>query len=83
MAVGKDVPADAPGRRGQEVFTAQCLPCHRIKGAGAGDQELDLGKPMNPTQYLTPKGLRTLIRDPKSVRTWPKQQMPGFDKAMI
>jgi mono/diheme cytochrome c family protein len=24
------------------------------------------------------EGLRALIRDPKSVRTWPGQQMPGF-----
>jgi mono/diheme cytochrome c family protein len=33
---------------------------------------------MNPTQYLTRDGLRALIRDPKSVRSWPAQQMPGF-----
>jgi cytochrome c1 len=32
---------------------------------------------------LTPKGLRLLIRSPKSVRTWPRQQMPGFDKTMV
>lgn len=83
MVVGKDVPAGAPARRGQEVFTVQCLSCHRMKGAGAGDMGPDLGKPMNPTQYLTPKGLRMLIRSPKSVRTWPRQQMPGFDKTMV
>jgi cytochrome c1 len=33
---------------------------------------------MNPTQYLTLNGLRALIRDPKSLRSWPAQQMPGF-----
>ena len=83
LAVGKDVAAGAPARRGQDVFIVQCLPCHRMKGAGAADMGPDLGKPMNPTQYLTTEGLRMLIRDPKSVRTWPKLQMPGFDKTMI
>ena len=38
----------------------------------------DLGRPMNATEYLTDQGLRALMRDPKSVRTWPLQQMPGF-----
>ncbi|MGI9403849.1 MAG: c-type cytochrome [Hyphomicrobium sp.] len=83
MAVGNDVPAGAPARRGQEVFSVQCLPCHRMKGAGAGDKGPDLGRPMNPTKYMTPTGLRMLIRNPKSVRTWPELQMPGFDNAMI
>jgi mono/diheme cytochrome c family protein len=83
MAVADDVPAGAPSRRGQEVFTAQCLPCHRMKGAGASDVGPDLGTPMNPTQYMTPTGLRALIRNPKAVRTWPAQQMPGFDLATL
>jgi hypothetical protein len=34
--------------------------------------------PMNATEYLTDQGPRALVRDPKSVRTWPLQQMPGF-----
>jgi len=38
---------------------------------------------MNPSRYLTPEGLRALIRDPKSVRTWPGQQMPGFSSDQI
>ena len=50
-----------------------------MKGAGAADVGPDLGQPMNPTQYLTPDGLRALIRNPKAVRTWPQQQMPAFD----
>lgn len=83
MAVADDVPAGAPARRGQAVFTSQCLPCHRMKGAGASDVGPDLGTPMGPTQYLSPAGLRALIRNPKSVRTWPQQQMPGFDVATL
>jgi mono/diheme cytochrome c family protein len=83
MAVDASLPADAPARRGQAVFTTQCLPCHRMKGAGAADVGPDLGQPMNPTQYMTPVGLRALIRDPKAVRTWPQQEMPGFDEATL
>ena len=83
MVVDASLPPDAPARRGQAVFTTQCLPCHRMKGAGAADVGPDLGQPMNPTQYLTPNGLRNLIRNPKAVRTWPQQQMPGFDATMI
>jgi mono/diheme cytochrome c family protein len=79
MVVDASLPADAPARRGQEVFTVQCLPCHRMKGAGVGELGPDLGQPMSPVQYFTPDGLRRLIRNPKSVRTWPGQIMPAFD----
>jgi mono/diheme cytochrome c family protein len=79
MAVDATLAAGDPARQGQGVFTTQCMPCHRMKGAGAADVGPDLGQPMNPTQYLTPGGLRALIRNPKAVRTWPQQQMPGFD----
>jgi cytochrome c1 len=33
---------------------------------------------MAATDYMTEAGLRALVRDPKSVRSWPQQQMPGF-----
>ncbi len=79
MNVAGDLAADAPARRGQEVFTTQCMPCHKMKGAGVGELGPDLGQPMNPTRYMTTAGLRALIRDPKSVRTWPQQIMPPFD----
>jgi mono/diheme cytochrome c family protein len=81
MAVDASLPADAPERRGQAVFIEQCMSCHRMKGAGTGDIGPDLGRPMTPTQYFNPGALRRLIRDPKSLRTWPTQQMPGFDAA--
>ena len=79
IAVDASLPDDAPARRGQAVFVKECLPCHRMKGGGAADVGPDLGQPMGPTQYMTPVGLRRLIRDPASVRTWPQQQMQGFD----
>lgn len=83
MAVDAGLPADAPEHRGQAVFATQCLSCHRMKGAGAADIGPDLGAPMSPTEYLTLHGLRLLIRNPKAVRTWPLQQMPGFDEAAL
>lgn len=83
MRVADDVPADAPARRGQAVFTTTCMSCHRMKGAGAADVGPDLGTPMNPTQYLTSEGLRAIIRNPKAVRTWPQQQMPAFSKEAL
>lgn len=83
MAVADTLSADDPARRGQEVFTTQCMPCHRMKGAGVGELGPDLGQPMNPTQYMSPVGLRALIRNPKAVRTWPQQLMPAFDEKAL
>jgi mono/diheme cytochrome c family protein len=72
------VPATDPIRAGLALFKTQCLPCHTLNGAGAGTMGPDLNRPMNPTQYMTQDGLHDLIRDPKSVRSWPSMQMPGF-----
>ena len=78
LAVDASLPPDAAARRGQQHFAAACLSCHRLNGGGAAEIGSDLGQPMNAVDYMTPVGLRALVRDPKSVRTWPQQQMPGF-----
>jgi mono/diheme cytochrome c family protein len=65
-------------RAGQKIFLSFCLPCHRLNGGGASDTGPDLGQPMNATEYLTEAGLRGIIRNPRSVRTWPNQTMGGF-----
>jgi len=78
LKVDAALPADAPARHGEDVFVTQCLPCHRLNGAGGSEIGPDLGQPMAATDYLTEAGIRALVRDPKSVRTWPQQQMPGF-----
>jgi mono/diheme cytochrome c family protein len=83
MAVDRSVADDAPERRGQGVFAKICLSCHRIEGAGKGEMGPDLGQPMNVTEYITPLGIRAIIRNPKAVRTWPQQQMEAFDEATI
>ena len=78
LVVDAALPAAHAARAGQTLFIAQCLPCHMINGAGSSDVGPDLNRPMNPTAYMTREGLHALIRDPKSVRTWATQIMPGF-----
>jgi mono/diheme cytochrome c family protein len=78
LATDPSLPPAAPARRGELVFATNCLPCHRLNGGGAGEMGPDLGAPMNATDYLTERGLRAIVRDPRAVRRWPQEQMPGF-----
>jgi mono/diheme cytochrome c family protein len=78
LAVNSALPTTDPVRAGQALFVVQCLPCHKLNGAGASDVGPDLNLPQNPTEYLTPQGLHDLIRNPKAVRTWPALAMPPF-----
>ena len=57
--------------------------CHRLNGGGASEIGPDLGQPMAATDYMTEAGIRALVRDPKSVRTWPRQQMPAFPPSLL
>ena len=63
-------------RAGQALFVTQCLPCHTLNGAGSSAVGPDMNKPMSPTEYLTRAGLHALIRDPRSVRSWPGSSCP-------
>jgi mono/diheme cytochrome c family protein len=83
LKVNAALPADAPARLGEAVFATQCLPCHRLNGGGASEIGPDLGQPTAATDYMTEPGLRALVRDPKSVRTWPQQQMPAFPPTIL
>jgi mono/diheme cytochrome c family protein len=83
LEVNAALPADAAARVGEAVFATQCLPCHRLNGSGASQIGPDLGQPMAATDYMTEPGLRALVRDPKSVRTWPQQQMPAFSPTLM
>jgi mono/diheme cytochrome c family protein len=78
LAVNSALPPTDPVRAGQALFVVQCLPCHKLNGAGASDVGPDLNVPQNPTEYFTPQGLHDLIRNPSAVRTWPGQAMPAF-----
>ena len=83
LAVGADVPAGDPIRIGLDRFVALCMACHRFNGEGEGEQGPDLGRPMNVTEYFQIPALKKFIRDPSSVRQWPDQKMPGFDRATL
>jgi mono/diheme cytochrome c family protein len=83
LKVDAALPADAPARRGEDVFVTQCLPCHRLNRGGASEIGPDLGQPMAATDYMTEAGIRAVVRDPKSVRTWPQQQMPAFPQTVL
>jgi mono/diheme cytochrome c family protein len=72
------LPALHPARDGQIIFVNKCFTCHPLNQAGSASAGPDLNLPMNPTEYFTRSGLRALIRDPRSVRVWPEQRMPGF-----
>jgi mono/diheme cytochrome c family protein len=82
LALNSSVPAGDPAR-GQAVYIVQCLPCHRLRGAGVGEQGPDHGLPMPVTTYFTAAGLRAVMRYPVSVRTWPQQRMSSFDTANL
>jgi hypothetical protein len=45
LKVDAALPADAPVRHGEDVFVTQCLPCHRLNGAGGSEIGPDLGNP--------------------------------------
>ena len=83
LAVGADVPAGDPLRTGLDRFVALCMACHRFNGDGEGEQGPDLGRPINVTDYFQIPALKKLIRNPASVRQWPEQKMPGFDRAAL
>jgi mono/diheme cytochrome c family protein len=78
LAVDSALPSTDPARAGEVLFAVQCLPCHKLNGAGASDVGPDLNLPQNPTEYLTPQGLHDVIRDPRAVRAWPTMAMPAF-----
>jgi mono/diheme cytochrome c family protein len=78
LAVNSALPPTDPVRAGQALFVVQCLPCHKLNGAGASDVGPDLNLPQNPTEYFTPQALHDLIRNPRAVRAWPALAMPAF-----
>ncbi|KND58969.1 Cytochrome c family protein [Candidatus Burkholderia verschuerenii] len=80
IAVGSDVPATSPIRRGQALFATQCMACHKMNGAGDASMGPDLNLPHNPTEYFQPWVLKQFIRDPRSIRAWPDMKMHGFDR---
>ena len=70
--------SNVDARKGMAVYLKHCMSCHKIAKAGEATMGPDLAYPMSPTTYMTEIGLRGIIRNPTSVRTWPKQEMAGI-----
>jgi len=83
LNVGEDVPPGSPVRRGLDRFVAVCMSCHRFNGAGDGAQGPDLGRPMNPVEYVQSKAFRMLVRSSRHVRDWPDRKMPSFAEDVL
>jgi mono/diheme cytochrome c family protein len=73
------VPSNDPIRRGFAVFSASCLPCHTLNLLGDARVGPDLNVPFSPTEYMREDFLRTQVRNPQALRSWPAAKMPGFD----
>ena len=78
LAVDQALPADDPARAGRTLLRRAVPALSQMNGGGASDIGGDLNLPMNATEYMTEKGLHALIRDPKSVRSWPGMKMQGW-----
>ncbi|HKR76722.1 MAG TPA: cytochrome c [Rhodanobacter sp.] len=77
-AIVPEARADAQVQRGFAVFKRTCFACHTMNGEGDARLGPDLNLPYNPTEYLRADLLRGFIRNPQSLRSWPKAKMQGF-----
>lgn len=75
--------AGDPARRGLAVFTKNCFACHTLNKQGASEVGPDLNVPMNPTEYFQKAALRKQIRDPQSLRHFPKSRMNPFPPSIL
>jgi mono/diheme cytochrome c family protein len=83
LSVDDDVPTGSPIRTGQVLFATQCMVCHPMSGAGDATVGPDLNVPHSPIEYFQPWAMRAYIRNPGSIRAWPKMKMPGFGEASL
>jgi mono/diheme cytochrome c family protein len=83
LDVAPSLPADDPVRAGQTLFVIECLACHKMNGAGSADVGPDLNRPENPTEYFQESALKRYIRDPASLRHWPKMGMKAFNQEQL
>jgi cytochrome c1 len=51
--------------------------------SGTAEMGPDLNVPMNPTEYLTKTALRMQIRNPQSLRFFPKSRMSAFPAEVL
>jgi len=78
MVPGSGLAANASVRRGYALTMKNCIVCHTLNLGGDATIGPDLNVPYNPTEYLRLDALRRFIRDPQSLRRWPRGKMPAF-----
>ena len=66
--------------KGYRSFMKNCFACHSLNGEGLAHMGPDLNIPYNPTEYLKPEYLETLIRKPANLRLWTGSKMSSFSK---
>ncbi len=83
LAPAATLAADSPVRAGFAMFQKHCMACHTLNRAGDANLGPDLNVPRNPTEYLREPYLQVLIRNPQSLRSWGKAQMPAFSEETL
>ncbi len=76
-------PEQSAEMRGFKIFQRSCFSCHKMNGQGLSDFAPDLNFPKSPTEYYTEPTLRSLIRNPQSLRKWKNDKMLGFSKSEL
>jgi mono/diheme cytochrome c family protein len=75
--------ADAPARKGYDLFVKNCFACHTMNGQGNSKMGPDLNLPFGPTEYLKAEYLPILIRNSQNLRQWPESKMSHFDEKAL
>jgi mono/diheme cytochrome c family protein len=83
MVPGSGLAANASVKRGFAVAVKNCIVCHTLNLGGDATIGPDLNVPYNPTEALRADALRRFIRDPQSLRRWPRAKMPGFGVSLL
>lgn len=65
-------------RTGYRAFQKNCFACHTLNRQGTSQMGPDLNVPHNPTEYMKPKYLKMLIRNPQDLRHWPQSKMAAI-----
>ena len=61
LGVDPKLPADDPARAGSKLYVAQCLPCHKLNGAGASDVGGDRERGRLPAPAAAARAHRGLV----------------------
>jgi mono/diheme cytochrome c family protein len=75
--------AESSVQKGFSEFLRNCFVCHMINGNGGSSIGPDLNYPLNPTEYLGAKYIKTLVRNPQELRRWKNSRMPSFSEARL